>query len=64
MSEQAIADQIERIIDRGRGDAQTVSSDGRCVDCGAEIGEDRLFVLPSAVRCVNCQSAWEKDPGR
>ncbi len=28
---------------------------GVCVDCGAEIPEGRLRVLPDSVRCVPCQ---------
>lgn len=30
---------------------------GVCVDCGAEIPEGRMRVLPDSVRCVPCQSA-------
>ena len=29
---------------------------GRCDDCGEPIGAARLEALPTAVRCVNCQS--------
>ena len=64
MSEQAIAEQIGRIIEGGREDQVEGAFDGRCVDCGSEIGEERLAVLPSAVRCVSCQAAREKGPGR
>jgi DnaK suppressor protein len=30
---------------------------GICVDCGGEIPEGRLRVLPDSVRCVACQTA-------
>ncbi len=30
-----------------------------CLDCGVLIDVERLRVLPSAVRCVKCQSAKE-----
>jgi DnaK suppressor protein len=29
---------------------------GRCEDCGDPIGEARLEALPTAIRCLNCQS--------
>ena len=64
MSDQAVADQIERILDRGRDDLSVASAEGRCVDCGEEIGQERLMALPSAVRCVRCQAGWDKGPGR
>ncbi|MCL4798757.1 MAG: TraR/DksA family transcriptional regulator [Burkholderiales bacterium] len=33
---------------------------GQCVDCGRDIGLERLGALPTAVRCVDCQSVHEK----
>lgn len=62
MGEKAVAEQIERILDRGREDAG-VAVDGRCQDCGLPIGAERLEALPSATRCVNCQAAWEQRRG-
>ena len=32
---------------------------GICDDCGEEIDEDRLRVLPYAIRCVSCQEKHE-----
>jgi DnaK suppressor protein len=32
---------------------------GRCVDCGAELPEERLDARPEAERCVHCQSKLE-----
>jgi len=32
---------------------------GRCSDCGADIPFDRLQHNPQALRCVNCQQAYE-----
>jgi RNA polymerase-binding transcription factor DksA len=29
---------------------------GRCVRCGAAIGQERLRALPAAARCVHCAS--------
>jgi DnaK suppressor protein len=29
---------------------------GRCDDCGDPIGDARLEALPTAIRCLNCQS--------
>ncbi|MDO4427823.1 MAG: TraR/DksA C4-type zinc finger protein [Moraxella sp.] len=31
-----------------------------CVDCGGEIGEKRKQAVPYAVRCVACQSEFER----
>jgi DnaK suppressor protein len=35
---------------------------GICVDCGAEIPEGRLRVLPDSVRCVPCQRIASRRP--
>ena len=64
MSDQAVAQEIERILDRGREEPASATVDGRCVDCGAEIGAERLDAVPTATRCVSCQAAWEQGPGR
>ena len=31
-----------------------------CVECGGEIGYQRLLAYPVAVRCVSCQQQFEK----
>lgn len=33
---------------------------GTCVDCGADIGLERLRAQPGAARCVECQQRHEK----
>lgn len=33
---------------------------GNCIECGGEIGFERLMALPTAVRCVRCQELHEK----
>jgi RNA polymerase-binding protein DksA len=33
---------------------------GECIDCGQEIAARRLAALPTARRCVQCQSRHEK----
>jgi len=58
MSDQAVADAIGKLLEREPAEAG--SGDGRCVDCGAEIGAERLQVFPDAARCVGCQAAWEQ----
>jgi RNA polymerase-binding transcription factor DksA len=63
MADKAVADQIERILEEGR-DENAIPSDGRCVDCGQEIGQERLAALPMATRCIRCQAEWEQGPGR
>ncbi len=34
---------------------------GDCSDCGLEIPVERLQAQPSALRCIPCQSAWERE---
>jgi DnaK suppressor protein len=33
----------------------------RCIDCGSEIGYERLRVNPIATRCVDCQARYEME---
>ena len=33
---------------------------GVCVDCGRDIGFERLRAAPSAIRCIDCQTRHEK----
>ena len=33
---------------------------GVCADCGGDIGFERLRATPAAVRCIQCQTAYEK----
>ena len=33
---------------------------GKCTDCGAAIGFERLQVEPQAARCIGCQRRFEK----
>jgi DnaK suppressor protein len=36
---------------------------GTCVDCGGDIGFERLKAFPAALRCVDCQQRHEKTYG-
>jgi RNA polymerase-binding protein DksA len=36
---------------------------GVCMDCGGDIGFERLKAFPAAVRCVQCQERHEKTFG-
>ncbi|MFM7000785.1 MAG: TraR/DksA family transcriptional regulator [Limnohabitans sp.] len=33
---------------------------GQCKDCGVEIPQARLDAYPAALRCIGCQTAFEK----
>lgn len=33
---------------------------GDCIECGGEIGFDRLMAYPTAQRCIRCQEVHEK----
>lgn len=46
---------------RSSGTSEEKSKIARsCVDCEEPIPRDRLTALPSAIRCVTCQQAFEK----
>lgn len=55
-------DHIERELEgllqaqlaRAAVNALPVSMDGRCLDCGADIGEARRKALPKTGRCIDC----------
>lgn len=34
---------------------------GECEDCGAEIGEQRLFARPTATLCIHCKEEEERE---
>ena len=48
-----------RSLEAARG-RLTEGSYGTCVDCGGEIGFERLRANPAAVRCIGCQTVHEK----
>lgn len=37
---------------------------GICADCGQEIARERLLAQPTAIRCMDCQSALENHQRR
>ena len=41
-------------------DVRQCQADGKCLDCGADIPITRLLAAPSALRCIDCQTAAEK----
>jgi DnaK suppressor protein len=47
----AFAEALER-LDAGKY--------GECKDCGVDIPEARLNAYPAALRCINCQTSFEK----
>lgn len=53
----------ERAIAAARGCLAGEGSD-LCADCGEEIPEARRRALPSATRCVGCQSGFERERAR
>ncbi|WON75309.1 TraR/DksA family transcriptional regulator [Nitrosospira sp. Is2] len=46
-----VEETLKRLAEPGFGD---------CIDCGGEIGFERLLAYPTARRCVRCQSLHEK----
>lgn len=66
MSEKATADQINAILERDRLQASEAEQrrvrggHGICETCGRAIGDERMAALPTATRCIRCQSEWEQ----
>jgi DnaK suppressor protein len=66
VSEKATAGTIEEILEIDREQAQRAAERrahgayGTCEDCGRPIGAERLEALPTATRCMRCQSGWEQ----
>ena len=65
----ALADLNLAIIDRHVGELRDIEAArarmrdggfGTCVECGAEIGYDRLLAYPTAKRCFACQQQRER----
>jgi phage/conjugal plasmid C-4 type zinc finger TraR family protein len=59
-------EQAKQLEDMARADAQAnaraaLSGSGQpyCDDCGEQIEAARRLAIPSAMRCVHCQSAHE-----
>lgn len=52
---ETIDESIERLVKDDRY--------GKCLDCGCEIGHERLMVKPYAKFCVKCKSIREKNGG-
>ena len=50
--------EIEAALDRLRAGRY-----GKCVECGADIGRERLLVNPTARRCIRCQTRREQTYG-
>ncbi|MGL4829884.1 MAG: TraR/DksA family transcriptional regulator [Vibrio sp.] len=53
--DRAIAQQLKRNQDAACAEGE----DRDCVDCGVAIPQKRIQAMPSAVRCVGCQSKKE-----
>ena len=51
--------QSEQAIARIRGQLDQ-AGETSCQDCGDEIEEARRAALPSAVRCISCQTTFER----
>jgi DnaK suppressor protein len=64
-AERANTQTIQQVLEQDREQAERArdrkahGAYGICEDCGKQIGEERLAVLPDATRCVACQAEWE-----
>jgi RNA polymerase-binding protein DksA len=56
-----IARQVEELTQVEAAQKRIADEDfGDCVECGAEIGINRLVAVPQATRCIACQGQHEK----
>lgn len=56
-----VARQVEELTQVESAQKRIADADfGNCVECGAEIGFNRLVAVPYATRCVACQENHEK----
>ena len=66
LTDKAVADTISKVLEQDAeqearsADRRAHGEAGLCESCGRSIGAERLAALPSAIRCVSCQSAWEQ----
>jgi len=51
-----------RDVDAARG-RLAAGNYGICIDCGEEIADARLRAYPTATRCTECQTGYEKRHG-
>lgn len=59
---------LARDLDEFRGleaarERMKVGGYGACIDCGSDVGYERLKAFPSASRCIQCQERHEKTFG-
>lgn len=70
LSAQAAAAVVERVLAEDAARAEHAAERraqgqvGICEDCRGPIEPERLEFLPDATRCVGCQTASERRPGR
>lgn len=50
---------VEKAVSKIRKEMARNSGYTECIDCGEEIGEERKRILPSATKCVECQSLFD-----
>ena len=66
LEDKATSETINAILERDREQAAHAAevrahgNRGRCEDCGRPIGAERLEAIPTATRCIRCQSEWEQ----
>jgi DnaK suppressor protein len=66
LEDQATSETINAILERDREQASHAAEIrahgqyGICENCGQPIGAERLEALPTATRCIRCQTEWEQ----
>ena len=55
LSAQSLMDKVKRAFTKiGGGGGGGGGGDGICVDCGQQISEERLQILPNTNKCIEC----------
>jgi RNA polymerase-binding transcription factor DksA len=52
-------DRVNDALQRSR-DAMTGPGTNECITCGCDISPERKQAMPSAMRCVRCESIFER----
>ena len=55
---------IKRAIQPSIGKPLILNGVRVCIVCEEEIEQERLIAMPNAVRCLYCQSIYERERGR
>ena len=68
--QQILSEGGEQALSHSKGDVERIrkalkrlrtGAYGACIDCGADIGKERLEIIPESERCTPCQTTFEEN---